>query len=566
MKPHGAAIELISNHTVFDDLESQATFKTLLKQGTLPNENFSSVIHEATHHWCFVSPVGTALSMLYLSCSKRAMHWALTGDEAEFAEILDDLFVFQVANSWLKPLNEGLAQFAEYDVLPPIESDLISPPTRVTTALMFPELGKLDLDYGKDLVMRQVHRTITRNRLTHTGIERKAELLLQPMNVRKSPYLLGYLAVKQLWRHAGRFYPELKESDVFMIFLRKMVFGDYALVNTLLDTSMNGRQRAILFGQGVHQRLHNIRLMLFDDDVPWSEWEALLSKDIDAESDLWHNKADAAPFAALDTEEEVAQGLRLFADLYRSLVEPLGEEDAVNELAYAMYVNVLRERFLFWLGEEPARWKSTGEQKGEVHVGDERVLDMELKHASDEGLDELSLDFYLDLYGPYQLTTVENEKGVFGFAARSLGGEPDDKLIELKLNRQEIVSLTETIHSSVVAFKTGTNYDAYLESFWDEGAGELLQATYEGFATNNDDAFTTAIASGLDSIVEYDYDALLGLAAFSLGASANLSLDMTHALVQDHVDLRKVQANLKNPFKDFTLAELGENESLVTNL
>ena len=116
-----ARVDLVSNHTVFPNPEH---YQALLHGEDLPASTFSSFIHEATHHWCFISPVGTALSALHCSVARRALHWLATGDESETMAALEDLCAYEIALSWLRPLNEGLALFAEYDVFP----DFVRPP------------------------------------------------------------------------------------------------------------------------------------------------------------------------------------------------------------------------------------------------------------------------------------------------------------------------------------------------------------------------------------------------------------------------------------------------------
>src|SRR5712691_4525249 len=128
-----ARIDPISNHTVFKDPDYYAD---LIKRRDLPVHTLSTFIHEATHHWCFTSPLGMALMLLYLSAARRALHWAET-DEAGRTEAMNDLCTYQLVISILRPLNEGLAQFAEYDVLPPDRGKLISPPMRAALTFLF---------------------------------------------------------------------------------------------------------------------------------------------------------------------------------------------------------------------------------------------------------------------------------------------------------------------------------------------------------------------------------------------------------------------------------------------
>src|SRR5215813_1003714 len=166
-----ARTDLVSNHTVFKD---QEYYRALLQGQDLPVHTFSSFIHEATHHWCFISPVGTALSLLYLSVARKALRWLNTNDYSQFQEALDDLCAFEVAVNWLRPLNEGLAQFAEYDVLPPESGRLISPPLLASLTHLFHCWRRVEAaPKGKEYrVWYEIADDLMRWRLSRQTIER----------------------------------------------------------------------------------------------------------------------------------------------------------------------------------------------------------------------------------------------------------------------------------------------------------------------------------------------------------------------------------------------------------
>jgi hypothetical protein len=521
-------IDLVSNHVAFKEQEH---YRALLRGQDLPAETFSGFIHEATHHWCNTSPVVSALAFLYLSVAREALHWLTTGDDSRMDQTLEDLATYEMAVSWMRPLMEGLAQFAEYDVLPDFfePPQLLSPPLDAAMRHLFhlPRRIASLPDARLAPIFHELADEISAWRLSRQTIDRKSDLLLQPIGSQGSAYLLGYLAVKQLWRNAQRFYAELAHADTFMIFLRKLVFGDFVLISELLDRSQDARQRGLGFGRRLHERLNDIRLMPWDDEVLWSTWEELLMPPQTVGRGGFV-LTDAEPFAALDTTELVQQGMRRFHEQFVAAIEPL--DLPPGELRSALPADsighVLRERYLMWLGDSPASWVSTGRNRGRVLMGRDVVLDdVQLTNASDEGLDALRLDSYLDLYEGYRLTTMAGEKGVFGFAFDSAPSErARSELTRSRLDRHRIAGLIDVLHGLVSNYAVGTNFRELVQIFWGKDGRALLDATYLGFAFDFDDAARDAVAlEGLDSIMGNDPDLVRSVAAITLAASARMS-------------------------------------------
>jgi hypothetical protein len=532
-----AHIDIVSNHTVFREQEH---YRALLRGHDLPGHTFSSFIHEATHHWCFISPVGTALSLLYLSVARKALRWMTTEDESDLKSALDDLCAFEIAERWMRPLNEGLAQFAEYDVLPPRSGRLMSPPLHATLTHLFnlPRRLAEAPQHDPTPAFYQLSDDIISWRLSRQTIDRKSELLLQPIGPGSSPYLLGYLTVKQLWKSSARFYEELQQADTFLMFMRKLIYADYSLITELLDRARPGRERGALFAQRLYQRLHAIRMMTFDEDVPWSEWERLLTPPTADDDKHGLDVADGEPFVGLDSEELVRRGLSMQAKLVAEVSEPIDVRLKSPEHRFPSdyFANVLQERHLMWLGNAPGKWTSTGPQKGRVTVEGDVVFDkFTLEHSSDQGLDALTLDIYIDLYAGYQLTTIGNERGVFGFAARHRASHQESpSLMRAKLDRREIVFMTNLIHEVVRGYTVGTNYRDSLDHLWESGGNALLEDTYVGYAFNFDDEARAVVSDqGLADVLENDADLVRGVAAVTLAASAGLSAERAREICPD---------------------------------
>jgi hypothetical protein len=558
----GARTDLISNHTVFRHNDD---FRALLRAEALPADTYSSFIHEATHHWCFMSPLGKALSLLYLSIAKRALHWVATGDESQTQEILNDLCAFDIAVSWLRPLNEGLALFAEYDIRPCENSEHMSVPLDAAMLHVFQVRQRLAAQSDRSELSYQLADDLCRWRLSRQTIERKSELLLQPMRVAGNAYLLGYLTVKQLWRNASRFYPELREPDLFLIFLRRIVFSDFSLIALLLDREKPATQRGLLFGQKLFERLHALRVMAFENDFTWADIERVIaSPEVEHLPDL-ADVADPELFV-FDSETSARRGMQLRGDLLEEVLLAESPEDLGGvEFPNHYFLNVLNERKYMWLGDVSGRWISTGRMQGRIVVDDGVVYDdLKLTDASDEGLDELHLDIYLDLYNRFQVTAVGSDRGVFAFLSRDVDSrERGAAMLKAKFDRREIVRVTELLRQVVASVTYGVNYDQRMTAFWSDPGYRLLEATYVGFAVDHDDAARSMLCdTSLATVLERDGRLVRDVAAISLAASAQLSVEglvtMSSGVALEPEQTLARVASLWHGVS-FPLAEIGED-------
>ena len=352
-------------------------------------------------------------------------------------------------------------------------------------------------------------------------------MLLTPIGSANDVYLIGYLMVKQLWRNGARFYPELQNADVFMMFLRRFVYGDHALVRDLLDRGENPFARALRFARNLYARLHALRMMLFEDEVPWSEWERLLGPP-PLEQRPGFALSDSVPFAALDTQEESEDGMRMLSRELTEVSRPLelADSELGEHIPKDHFANVVRERYLMWAGTAGARWISLGPRKGRVMVGDAVfVEDYDLTEASDEGLDELTADIYFDLYEGYRLTTLGGDDGVFGFVSdRPLSEWARRELRSTRLDRRRIAVLDDVVREVLIRYADHTSFREGMEGFWQDGARERLEGSYTQIAFDFDDAARDAvIGRGFAGLFDADPDLVRTVTAISIAASARMS-------------------------------------------
>lgn len=83
------------------------------------------------HHWCFQSAVGSTLSLLYLRARRTALVISVQEEKstpASDSDVVEDLGRYELVVNLLRPLAEGLALFAEFDVVPQRSSKFMTIP------------------------------------------------------------------------------------------------------------------------------------------------------------------------------------------------------------------------------------------------------------------------------------------------------------------------------------------------------------------------------------------------------------------------------------------------------
>lgn len=250
----GSTTDLITNLTTFPRLRLRAEIREMFRWGPSPERHLQSFLHEATHHWCFHSTVGAALSTLSLRVridASRLVDERTPDRGLVLQRLVNTLTRQRVAQACLGPFVEGLALFAEFDATPRVRTRVRSavmnqvavyfgmpvPGTTSTETLVL--IG--DSSEGIPEVQQEIDRwlllVLGRSRTTAACVDRKANILVHPFDV-TSGYLPGYLFVKALWTGMARRVPRLaEETDLLLTYVRHHVFENPQLVRVLLDTS-----------------------------------------------------------------------------------------------------------------------------------------------------------------------------------------------------------------------------------------------------------------------------------------------------------------------------------------
>ncbi len=231
-------IDLVTNNISLSSIHLEQDLDLLLGYGITPSHLFPAIVHEYTHHWCFLSPVGSVLSYLELRARKNGvLLYNKKGGDKTPHQMLGDVVRYESALSLLKPLAEGLAVFAEFDAISGPDSKVFSEPAELVGWLF--SGGMEAIKYGPFYFPYEgTRRPFMEWRKTEQCFNSKCAMLGHAFEVDQGGYLPGYLTVRQLWLELSAKNPRIaQESDLFLTFIRSFFFDDYELVSLLLDES-----------------------------------------------------------------------------------------------------------------------------------------------------------------------------------------------------------------------------------------------------------------------------------------------------------------------------------------
>jgi len=235
----------------FTDITSNAVFLTdidplqrldELREGRLDLKFLPAILHECTHHSTFYLSVGCAMSALWAS----TISTSLLSLGSKFPTMAGrDLALIRTAYTLFQPMLEGLALFAEHDLLVG-DSPLVSRVSEHAAPLFVK--GRLREILGiqddkvieaitsarnSDVMMKAYSQLLRQARCGQGWIEQKAKLL--SLSVKEPPrYLLGYLAVKGMYYELMNRVKELADPELFLFVMLEYLFNDHELSRLLL--------------------------------------------------------------------------------------------------------------------------------------------------------------------------------------------------------------------------------------------------------------------------------------------------------------------------------------------
>ena len=361
-----------TNVTVLPDLPIE-DLPRLLRLGESPERLLPSFLHEATHHWCFESSVGTALAVLQLRIHRAAVMFEESRETQLTHELAEALNRYETALAFLHPLDEGMALFAEFDIISRPESRVWSQPLE-HAAVFFqqPRLSPTKVS-GELFTTAWAQDVLQKMRLGPATLDRKVNVLGQPLSCHGDAYLSGYLLVRQLWIEATRNDWRLaSETDLFLMYLRSFLYEDTGLVAALLSSALDEIRGAEAVANRIMWRLRQLSELSPAMTTAFEDWvaEGSIGRDERLTSALM-----------LDPREE-SEGLRLL----KNAVPGSGRGDvASTESAFdAFQERVLLRRQLLYVGS----WDgdvAVAHGRFEVHSGDKVVLEGVARPGTEPG-------------------------------------------------------------------------------------------------------------------------------------------------------------------------------------
>jgi hypothetical protein len=231
----------------------------LIETGSLTSDCLPIFLHEATHNWCAVSPVGNALAALHCRLRLITNALAISFDDQELRREFTELFLrFEAASIALRPIAEGLAMLCELDCYPPeFGHKLVSAPmwwTAPLTARGLPNSVVTDI----------VNTKLSEVRRSDQYLMKRANLLASDFSCADGGYLLGYMACKSvLWR-----LNETKRrltADEFLKIARYVIFSDARLA---FEIAAQHRTSPTALGRLIAERVsHRLSQFFLTDNV-----------------------------------------------------------------------------------------------------------------------------------------------------------------------------------------------------------------------------------------------------------------------------------------------------------
>lgn len=291
-----AWIDLPTNFTSLPEFSSASDIESLLKH-QLPAEKAHAFLHEMTHHWCFDSYVGIALSIL-----KTRIYYGIAALEAgrdyEELDVLDDIVRYQAVTEFLRPVSEGIALFAEHDARPEGLSFYSTPLVQafhLRRDLLTKAISDGPTLWTSDAISQLAREGLDMFRLEPHGVERKADLLCSDFDTAESPYLSGYLAIKTLWIEQRRKAVHFNNSDAFLSYVRSYFFNDLGMVAAMLCP-----KHEMGIAESISLHMHSRLTNLFDADTE----EAFRSWDSQGDVEIEGNEG-TNPIMSLSSTGEV---------------------------------------------------------------------------------------------------------------------------------------------------------------------------------------------------------------------------------------------------------------------
>lgn len=384
--------DLVTNSTFLSGVELRHDLTRLASWGAFPRASLPAFLHESVHHWCFLSPVGTTLSLLQLRAFRRAVAIMTEESDGSDFDVLEDVIRYETAVAWLRPLAEGMALFAEFDATPFPYSSMFSLPMQwVYLFYTRPKEEELRQHVGYSL-----YKLLCDLRLSEEYIRHKASLLLQPLSCQAGGYLPGYLTMKQLWARAGARAPVFAECDTFLAFFQNYIYNDYGFVNVLLDDSVSEVDTCNAISGYLQRRLFSLQ-----------------SVDLRTDADAFMNYIQGLRYTERPTEacriqtteqDHLSGKARLDAALNELHCD--GPHTSLDDVLRSVHELTIAQRDLMRVGSADVMVRRPRDSWVEAWIDEDMLIDGAACQDREIGEGPGSLDIYVSLSGRFRVICV----------------------------------------------------------------------------------------------------------------------------------------------------------------
>ena len=303
---------------------------------------------------------------------------------------------YETVLSVLRPVSEGLALFAEHDVVPG-HTRIISNPMRLVATVYGRGVAVLGEKPLEDMPL-----LLSAGRLSRNNVRSKADLLVQPMTCDRGGYLPGYLLIKALWAESCLHSDMFLDTDFFLQYLSNHIYRDWKLVSILLDEStkdigaldhIEGRIVERL-NEFLQTAVHGERPKIFEEIMEKGDMRQL-----EVKTKLVETTVSYMPYEE-DADAELGRA-RL-----QQLMHDLFKEQPEDESIRALVENDIRDmglRTILNIGHVTLEAKS-GPQGFELHSEDELLARMPADLVAEEERKSGSVD--VDIIGILTLPDV----------------------------------------------------------------------------------------------------------------------------------------------------------------
>jgi len=202
-------------------------------EARFPTTSLPLLLHELTHHQCFLSAVGDSLNNLW-RIAIAATRDPRVEAAAERGEVPDDFLRlmqnFAAGVLVYEPWMEGVAVFAEWDAVPGRSQAASKAMTRCHFLYLLSQS-----DFSPETAWDRFARELVAARRTPGARALKTNLLSVDLREESGHYLSGYLGVRALYRKALSRSALFLDTDFFCSFLTLALFNDPVAAGILMD-------------------------------------------------------------------------------------------------------------------------------------------------------------------------------------------------------------------------------------------------------------------------------------------------------------------------------------------